>query len=488
MNRSIISYILGWVLKLEGMFLLIPCLVAVAYREESGWYFLATGIAAFVMGALITHKKPENPVFHMREGCIATALSWILISLVGCLPFWLSGEIPSFTDALFETISGFTTTGSSVLSDIEALSYCMLFWRSFTHWIGGMGVLVFLLAVIQMTGGSNMNLLKAESPGPSVSKLVPKVKHTARILYIIYFVLTVILVVLLVAGKMPLFEALTTAFSTAGTGGFAIRNDSLAGCTPYIQWVVTIFMILFGVNFNAFYLMLLGKWKQVRQMEEVWDYFAIIGGAVVIIMINAYNIAFSFGENLRAVAFQVASVITTTGFMTVDFNLWPTTSKCVLLFLMFVGACAGSTGGGMKVSRFVLSVKTILRELNSYVFPKSIKKLKMGGRTVEEESIRGITVYFVAYVTILVVSVFLVSFEGRDLVTTFTAVVGTMNNVGPGLDLVGPTENFGMLSAFSKYVLMFDMLAGRLELFPMLILVYPPSWRGLMKRRKGCKP
>lgn len=487
MNRSIISFILGWVLKLEGIFLLIPCLVAVIYQERSGWYFLAVGVASFLLGTLITWKKPQNTVFYMREGCIATALSWIVISLVGCLPFCLSGEIPSFTDALFETISGFTTTGASVLSDVEAMSYCMLFWRSFTHWIGGMGVLVFLLAVIQMTGGSNMNLLRAESPGPSVGKLVPKVMHTARILYIIYFVMTLILVLLLVAGRMPLFEALTTAFSTAGTGGFSIKNDSLMSCTPYIQWVVTIFMILFGVNFNAFYLLLLGKWRQIRHMEEIWDYFVIIGGAIAVIMIDVYNWAGSFEQNLRDTAFQVASVITTTGFMTVDFNQWPSTSKCILLFLMFVGACAGSTGGGMKVSRFVLSIKTILRELNSYVFPKSIRKIKMGGKPVDEESIHGINVYFIAYVTILVVSVFFVSFERKGLVTTFTAVVGTMNNVGPGLEMVGPTKNFGVLSVFSKYVLMFDMLAGRLELFPLLILVYPPSWRGLLKRRKRCK-
>lgn len=303
MNRSIISFILGWVLKLEGFFMLIPCIVALLYWEHAGWYFLAVSIASILFGTLITWKKPENTVFYMREGCIATALSWVVISLVGCLPFYLSGEIPSFTDALFETISGFTTTGSSILSDIEALSNCMLFWRSFTHWIGGMGVLVFLLAVIQMTGGSNMNLLRAESPGPSVGKLVPKVMHTARILYVIYFVLIVALAVMLVAGRMSLFEALTTAFATAGTGGFAIRNDSLMSCSPYIQWVVTVFMILFGVNFNAYYLLLLRKWKQVRKMEEVWDYFLIIAGAIAIIMIDIYHITESFGQTLRDVSF-----------------------------------------------------------------------------------------------------------------------------------------------------------------------------------------
>ncbi len=484
MNKSIISYILGWVLKLEGAFMLIPCLVALYYRENSGWYFLITGAAGILAGAFITRRKPENSVFYMREGCIVTAMSWIMISLVGCLPFFLSGEIPSFTDALFETISGFTTTGASILSDVEAMSYCMLFWRSFTHWIGGMGVLVFLLAVIQMSGGSNMNLLRAESPGPSVGKFVPKVMHTARILYVIYFVMTIILILLLIAGKMPVFEAMTTAFSTAGTGGFAIKNDSLMGSSAYVQWVVTVFMILFGVNFNAYYLLFLRKWKQVRHMEEVWHYFLIIGIAIAIIMADVYHIVGIFGKSLRDTAFQVASIITTTGFMTADFDQWSSASKCVLLFLMFVGACAGSTGGGMKVSRFVVAVKAIFRELNSYVFPKSIKKIKMGGRPVDEEEIHGINVYFIAYVTILVFSVILVSFEGTGLVTSFTAVVGTMNNVGPGLDMVGPTKNYGALSIFSKYVLMFDMLAGRLELFPLLILLYPPSWRGLLKRTK----
>ena len=483
MNKSMIAYILGWIMKLEGLFMLIPVLVALIYREHNGMWFAIVAVCALVFGAAVTHKKPESNVFYMREGCIATAMSWFIMSVIGCLPFFLSGEIPSFIDALFETVSGFTTTGSTILSDVESLSYCMLFWRGFTHWIGGMGVLVFLLAVIQMTGGSNMNLLRAESPGPAVGKLVPRMMHTARILYVIYLGMTVILFVLLVCGKMSVFESLTTAFSTAGTGGFGIRNDSLASCSPYIQWVVTIFMILFGVNFNAFYFLLLRKWKLLLHMEEVWAYFGVIVAAILIIMTNTYGWVGNVMENLRNTSFQVGSIITTTGFMTVDFDQWPSLSRYVMLFLMMIGACAGSTGGGMKVSRFLLSVKSALRELNSYLFPKSIKKIKMDGKTVDEEAIRGINVYFTAYMLLVILSTFLVCIDGTDLVSGFSSVLGTFNNIGPGLAKYGPACNFGVASTFSKCVYIFDMLAGRLEIFPVLILLYPPSWRGLLKRR-----
>ena len=478
-----IAYILGWIMKLEGLFMLIPVLVALIYREHNGMWFAIVAVCALVFGAVVTHKKPESNVFYMREGCIATAMSWFIMSVIGCLPFFLSGEIPSFIDALFETVSGFTTTGSTILSDVESLSYCMLFWRGFTHWIGGMGVLVFLLAVIQMTGGSNMNLLRAESPGPAVGKLVPRMMHTARILYVIYLGMTVILFVLLVCGKMSVFESLTTAFSTAGTGGFGIRNDSLASCSPYIQWVVTIFMILFGVNFNAFYFLLLRKWKLLLHMEEVWAYFGVIVAAILIIMTNTYGWVGNVMENLRNTSFQVGSIITTTGFMTVDFDQWPSLSRYVMLFLMMIGACAGSTGGGMKVSRFLLSVKSALRELNSYLFPKSIKKIKMDGKTVDEEAIRGINVYFTAYMLLVILFTFLVCIDGTDLVSGFSSVLGTFNNIGPGLAKYGPACNFGVASTFSKCVYIFDMLAGRLEIFPVLILLYPPSWRGLLKRR-----
>ncbi|MDD6573229.1 MAG: TrkH family potassium uptake protein [Thermoflexaceae bacterium] len=484
MNSSIIRYILGQVLKIEAILMLLPCLVALIYQEKSGFAFLITLVICGVLGLAMTHKKPQSFVFYLKEGCIATSLSWIFLSIFGCLPFIFSGEIPSFTDALFETISGFTTTGASILSDVESLSYCMLFWRSFTHWIGGMGVLVFLLAIIPLTGGSHINLMRAESPGPSVGKLVPKVRYTARILYIIYIGITVLEILLLLLGRMPVFDAITTSFGTVGTGGFGTKNDSLAGYSAYIQWVVTIFMILSGVNFNAYYLILFRRWKKAFNMEEVKYYFLIIAAATSIILINIHNSALGFFDALRHAAFQVASIITTTGFATMDFDLWSSSAKTILVLLMFIGACAGSTGGGIKVSRFVVAVKTIIKELNSYIHPKSIQKVKIDGKPVDHEVIRSINVYFMTFFILFSASVFLVALEGKDLTTNFTAVAATINNIGPGLELVGPTQNFGGFSTFSKYVLMFDMLAGRLELFPLLILFHPVIWKDLMAQRK----
>lgn len=462
---------------------MLPCLVALYYKEKTGLSFIVVGAICVLIGVALTVRKPKNHVFYLKEGCIATAFSWIFLSFFGCLPFVLSGEIPSFTDALFETISGFTTTGASVLSDVEALSYSMLFWRSFTHWIGGMGVLVFLLAIIPLNGGSHINLMKAESPGPSVGKLVPKVKHTARILYIIYFALTIIEIIFLLAGRMPIFDALCTAFGTAGTGGFGIKNDSMMSYSPYIQWVVTIFMILFGVNFNAYYYIIFRNVKKALCMEEVRYYFLIILASVGIIFVNLLDTAVRAADAIRHAAFQVGSIITTTGFSTVDFNLWPQASKTVLVLLMFVGACAGSTGGGIKVSRFVVLVKTVGKELTSYLHPKGVKKVKIDGKPVEHEVVRAINVYFISFMIIFAASVLLISFEGKDLVTNFTAVAATINNIGPGLEMVGPTQNFGVFGSFSKYVLMFDMLAGRLELFPLLVLFNPVLWKEFFKTK-----
>ncbi|MBP3470018.1 MAG: TrkH family potassium uptake protein [Lachnospiraceae bacterium] len=484
MNASMIRYILGYVLKIEAALMLLPCLVALIYREQEGWYYLAVAAGGLFLGVLATWKKPVNYVFYLKEGCVSTALSWIIMSLLGCLPFCLTGEIPDFTDALFETISGFTTTGASILNDVEALSHTSLFWRSFTHWIGGMGVLVFLLAIIPMSGGSNINLMRAESPGPSVGKLVPKMRYTAQILYLIYFGMTILEMVLLIIGKMPVFDAVTTSFGTAGTGGFGIKNDSITGYSSYVQWVVTIFMILFGVNFNAYYLLLFGKIKKAFAMEEVRYYFLVILGAIVIIFTSLLRAGINVADSLRHAAFQVASIITTTGFSTADFDLWSQTCKTVLVLLMFVGACAGSTGGGIKVSRFIVLFKTVGKELNSYIHPKSIKKIKMEGKPVEHEVVRAINVYFITFMIIFSLSVFLISFEGNDLLTNFTAVTATINNIGPGLELVGPTKNFGFFSAFSKYVLMFDMLAGRLELFPLLILFHPAVWKDMFTGKK----
>lgn len=483
MNSSIIRYILGNVLKIESFLMLLPCIVAVIYREKFGVYYLAVAVICMLLAVLMTHRKPKSYVFYLKEGCVITALSWIFLSFFGCLPFLFSREIPSFTDALFETISGFTTTGASILSDVESLSHCSLFWRSFTHWIGGMGVLVFLLAIVPMSGGSNINLMRAESPGPSVGKLVPKVRYTARILYIIYFAMTLLEFIFLIAGKMPVFDAINTSFGTAGTGGFGIKNDSMASYSPYLQWVVTIFMILFGVNFNAYYLMLFKKFKKAFSMEEVRYYFIIIAVSIGIITCNIIDTSAGIFDALTKASFQVASIITSTGFSTVDFNLWSETCRTILVILMFIGACAGSTGGGIKVSRIVILIKTVNKELTSYIHPKSVKKIKFEGKPIEHEVVRAINVYFITFILIFAASVFALSFEGRDLITNFTAVIATLNNIGPGLELVGPSQNFGFFSHFSKYVLMFNMLAGRLELFPLLILFHPAIWKDLFTQK-----
>lgn len=487
MNRSIIRYILGQVLKLESAFLLLPCIVAVIYHERQGIYYVVTIAIGLVIGILMTFVKPKNMVFYLKEGCVATALSWIVMSLLGCLPFWFSGEIPSFTDALFETISGFTTTGASILSNVEALSHCNLFWRSFTHWIGGMGVLVFMLAIIPMSGGSNINLMRAESPGPSVGKLVPKIRYSARILYYIYIGLTLAEIIFLLAGRMPLFDSLCTALGTAGTGGFGIKADSMASYSVYLQWVVTIFMILFGVNFNAYYFLIFGDVKKAAAMEEVKAYFMIIGVAILGIVICIWNTSSGFFDALTKASFQVASLITSTGFATVDYNVWSSTAKTILIFSMMIGACAGSTGGGIKVSRFISVFKTVKKELDSYIHPKSVKKIKMDGKPIEHDVVRSINVYFITFILLFCVSMFLVSFEGHDLTTNFTAVLATINNIGPGLNMVGPAENFGFFKPFTKYVLMFDMLAGRLELFPLLILLHPALWKQALKRPSAWK-
>ena len=483
MNTSIIRYILGQILKLQALFLMLPLLTALIYREKTLSSYLIVAGSCLLLGGLMTFKKPTDHVFYLKEGCVATALSWIVLSISGAFPFVLTGEIPHFIDALFETASGFTTTGSSILSDVEALSHSSLIWRSFTHWIGGMGVLVFLLAIIPMSGGSNINLMKAESPGPSVGKLVPKIRSTARILYLIYLGLSVIMLILLLLGNMPLFDALATTFGTAGTGGFGIKNSSIAEYSNYIQWVTAIFMMLFGVNFNAYYLILFHDIKKAFKMEEVRWYFTIIALSVFVIFTDLMQFYPSLMDAVKDSFFQVASIITTTGFATADFNQWSATSKSVLVLLMFVGACAGSTGGGLKVSRLMILIKTIFKELTSYTHPKSIVKIKMDDKPIEHEVVRSANVYFITYMIIFVISVFCLTFENKDLITIFTAVTATINNIGPGLEMVGPTANFGHFNDFSKLVMIFDMLAGRLELFPLLMLFHPELWKDTLKRK-----
>lgn len=477
MNYLIVKSIIGRVLYFEAAFMLLPCVTALIYQEYSGWSFVFTALLCVLFGAVLTRKKPKNTVFYVKEGFVSVALSWIVLSLMGGLPFLFSDVISNPIDALFETVSGFTTTGASILKDVEVLPHCMLMWRSFTHWIGGMGVLVFLLSFMEMHGGSHMNLMKAESPGPSVSKLRPTVRSTAKILYIIYIVLTLVEILLLLAGGMPLFDSLTTSFGTAGTGGFGIKNDSIGGYSPYIQIVVTVFMILFGVNFNAYFLIWCRKFTQAFRMEEVRCYFGIIFASIAVITLNIAHLYSGVGEALRHAAFQVGSIITTTGYATTDFNLWPQASRTILVLLMFIGACAGSTGGGIKVSRFIILIKTIKKELHTLLHPRSIRKLKLDGHTLEHEVVRSTNVFLIAYVLVFAFSILLISFDGLDMVTNFTGVSAALNNIGPGLELVGPTQNFSIFSNGAKLVLIFDMLAGRLELFPMLLLFVRETWK-----------
>ena len=477
MNYSIVLYILGCVLKFESAFLVLPALVGLIYREHASVSYLAVAVLCLILGVLLTHKKPRSTNLYTREGFVAVALSWIIMSIFGAIPFVLTGDIPFYVDALFETISGFTTTGSSILTDVESISKASLFWRSFSHWIGGMGVFVFIMAILPMMGGSTMNLMKAESPGPSVSKLVPHVKDTAKILYGIYIAITICEATILRALGMPLFDSLTTTFGTVGTGGFGIRNDSIAGYSPAIQITITVFMILSGINYTAYFYILTGKIKELFKIEEVRWYLAIIFGSVAVITWNVRSLYPTFSEPLRHAFFQVGSIITTTGYATTDFDLWPALSKTLLVTLMFIGACAGSTSGGIKVSRILILLKTIRKELSLIIHPRQVKKIRMDGHPVDHETLRSANVFLVVYFVLLLTSMLLISVDEFDFSTNFTSVVTVLNNIGPGLNLVGPTQNFSIFSPFSKFVLMFDMLAGRLELFPMMILLMPSTWK-----------
>lgn len=479
MNTKIVRYFLGWVLNIEAFLMLLPCITAIIYKDHTGIYFLIVMIMCWFIGWLAVHKKPENTVFYAREGFVTVALSWVLLSFFGALPFWISGEIPSLVNAVFETISGFTTTGASILNNVEGLSHSMLMWRSFTHWVGGMGVLVFLLAILPLAGGGySMHIMRAESPGPSVGKLVPKVKATAKLLYLIYFSMTVLEMVLLLVGGMSFFDALTTSLGTAGTGGFGIKNNSIAFYDSYyLQGVITVFMILFGINFNVYYLFWTKRPKEALKSEEARTYLGIILVSTLLIAWNVRGYFPTLFDAVHHAAFQVGSIITTTGFSTVDFDQWPQFSKTILIWLMFIGACAGSTGGGMKVSRIIIWLKETLKELASLIHPRSVKAVKLEGKPMEHNVVRSANAFFIVYMFIFAVSILLVSLDEFDFTTTFTAVAATFNNIGPGLGVVGPMGNFSEFSVMSKLVLMFDMLAGRLEIFPMLLLFTPGTWR-----------
>ena len=476
-----IKYTLGWMMLFEAAFFLVPIITAVAYQEWMTLVALLISAAlCLAIGYLCKRKKPDNTSIYAREGFVIVSLCWILLSLFGCIPFVLSGLFTgapiSFIDALFETASGFTTTGSSILREVESLPKAILMWRSFTHWVGGMGVLVFIMAFLPLGGGQNMHIMRAESPGPEVSKLVPRVKHTALILYSIYLAMTIILFVVLLAAKMSLFDAINTAFATAGTGGFGFRNDSFASFSPLQQIIVTIGMLLFSINFNSYYLILKLKFRDAIN-SEVRAFVLIVLSAIGIITLNIYKSYGSVTEAMRHAAFTVASLISSTGFSTENFDLWPSLSKTVLVLCMFIGACAGSTGGGIKVSRIIIMFKGFAREIQTLIHPRQVKKISIDRRPVDREVVRSVNAYLACYILVFVGSLMLITLDNRDVVTNFTAVLATINNIGPGLNGVGPAANFADFSVFSKLVLTFNMIAGRLELFPMLILFSPATWK-----------
>jgi len=477
MNYYVIIYILSYVLKFEAAFLLLPAFTGLIYGEKTCVPYFVTALVSALVGYFMGRKKRENMMLYMREGFVSVALSWVLLSVVGAIPMTVCGDIPSYVDSLFEIISGFTTTGASICPNVEVLTHATLMWRSFSHWVGGMGVLVFIMALMPMLGGSNMNLMKAESPGPSVSKLVPHVKDTAKILYTIYLGMTGLEFVFLLIFGMPLFDAITTTFGTVGTGGFGVKADSIAGYNDAIINTVTVFMILSGVNYSAYYLIICRKIKDVIHIEEIRWYFYIILLAAGSIILNIYPMYGSYSEAAKQAFFQVGSIITTTGFATCDFNQWPEFSKSILVMLMFIGACAGSTGGGMKVSRIVILFKTIKKELSLLIHPREIKKITMDEHPIAHETVRATNVFVAVYFVIMMSSVLMISIDGYSFTTNTTAVIATLNNIGPGLDMVGPAGNFAEYSVFSKFVLMFDMLAGRLELFPVMIMLLPATWR-----------
>ena len=480
MNYKMMGRFIAQILSIEGFFM-IPALLISLFRAENPaiFGFLCTLAAIVVIaGILFLLCRNAPSAFYAREGLVCVGASWVVLSLIGCLPFYISREIPCYVDAFFEIVSGFTTTGSSILPNVEALSKGLLYWRSFSHWLGGMGVLVFLLAFTGEKGkGFTMHLLRAESPGPSVGKLVPKMRKTASILYLIYISLTILNILFLLLGGMSLFDAVCTAFGTAGTGGFGVRNDSLAGYSPYLQNVTTVFMALFGINFSCYYLLLLGQFRSVFKDEELRLYLGIIFGSILLIVLNLRGFYDTLGETIRHAAFTVSSIMTTTGFATTDFDLWPAFSKAIIMLLMIIGACAGSTGGGLKVARLLLLLKSLKRNIAQVMKPRKVQAVRNNGAVVDEKILDNANAYLAAYVVILFLSFLIISLDNFSVGTNFTAVLACFNNIGPGLESVGPTCNFSGYSVLSKLVLSFDMLAGRLEIFPMLVLFSRGTWR-----------
>ena len=478
MNRLMVFNTIGRIIRAEAALLLLPAAVSLIYQEYNClWSFLISATVAFVVGSLLALIcRPQNQVIYAKEGLAIVALVWLFVSVIGALPFMISGEVPSFADAFFEIVSGFTTTGASILTNVEGMSHGLLFWRSFSHWIGGMGVLVFVMALIPNLSDRSIHIMRAEMPGPVVGKLVPKVKDTAKILYLIYIVLTAVEVVLLMLGGMSFFESLLYSFGTAGTGGFGIKANSVEGYSSYLQWVIAVFMLIFGINFNLFYLALIRRFRSVLRSTELWAYFGIVAVSIAVITLNILPAYSGISEAFRLSSFQVASIITTTGFSTADFNVWPGLSKAILFILMFIGGCAGSTAGGIKVSRVVMMVKMVFNELRFVVRPRSVNTVHFEGKTVDEQTQRSVANYFLIYILCYCAIFLLICFEPFGFESNFTAVSACFNNVGPGFGAVGPYGGFADYSAFSKIVLSFAMLFGRLEIFPMLIAFTPYTW------------
>lgn len=477
MNRKMVFYTIGQMLITEAVLLLLPTIVSIIYGEGCISAFLITiGIALVLGGLLVFFCKTKNQVIYAKEGFVTVSLVWIVMSLVGALPFYISGEIPSYVDAVFETVSGFTTTGASILSDVESMSRGLLFWRSFTHWVGGMGVLVFVMAIIPNISDRSIHLMRAEVPGPTVGKLMPKIKDTAKILYIIYIALTFIEIVFLLLGNMPVFDSIVHAFGTAGTGGFGIKGDSITSYSPYLQWVITVFMALFGVNFNLYYLIILGKLGTALKSRELWCYLGIILVSTAVITVDIMPLYDGFSEAVRTSAFQVSSIVTTTGYATTDFNLWPGLSKGIIFVLLFSGACAGSTAGGLKISRIMILFKLIRKEFKHMLHPRSVSGVKFEGKEVEDSTLRGVSNYFAIYMVCFFLIFLVLSFEPFDLETNITAAASAFNNIGPGFSAIGPMANWAGYSPVAKIVLSFAMLLGRLEIFPLIIALSPRTW------------
>lgn len=481
MNRKIVFSVTGRLLEAMSLILLLPAVVALIYKETCILAFVisaAISLGAGILCRLLT--RGCNNALYAREGFLIVALAWFSASLIGCLPFLLSGEIKSFADAFFETVSGFTTTGASIATDVESFSHAILFWRSFTHWIGGMGVLVFMVAFVSNISDRAIHILRAEMPGPVVGKIVPRSKDTSKVLYIIYIAITLLQIIFLWCGEMNLFEATVHTFGTVGTGGFGIKPDSIASYSAYSQWVIIAFMLISGINFNLYYLITLKRFKSVLKSEELWTYIGIFVFSSALIATNIFRVAEgckTVADTIRTAAFQVSSIVTTTGYATVDFNLWPDFSKAIIFILLFTGACAGSTAGGLKLSRVVIMFKMIRKEIHRMIHPRSVSCVKFEGKEVDEHVQKSVTTYFAVYMIGIMLVFIILSLEPFGLVTNFSAAVTCFNNVGPGFDMVGPAGSFAEYSDFSKIILSFTMLFGRLEIFPLLIALSPSTWR-----------